>query len=447
MMNIKRCDIDRISCLPDEILTYILSFLSTRNAVQTCILSKRWTNTWASVPVLEFDIDEFVMPKTIDDMYRFWNSTLAVKFVTKFELLVKSVLEKRDTSCVINRFRLRLDCCGIYLPYTQIVADCITDAMKLEPRKCSIILHLCANVNLNTDLIFTCASIIDLQLRLSIKGAPHIAIKPNSINFPCLKTLNLRGSVSISDDFVKKLLLGCPVLEELVLSCPVGIIEICSNTLKKLVIRDWYDGNRLHVCTPYLLYFEIHIIDIYPILDIGEILLINMPSLADVFIYIPNWYDVDYDEYDYISGVPKLIASFSNLESLKLKFDCTDEKALKKELSNCPIFSNLKCLKLVSLGFYVFDLAPFFLHRSPKLQELTLQNFDSWATAPERLSDALVQRAWATTPEGPSDALVQREFLKTVRIVRFKNDNGFVDQLLNILSVHVKIIGEIKQFC
>ncbi|XP_078158191.1 putative disease resistance protein RGA3 [Carex rostrata] len=48
-----------------------------------------------------------------------------------------------------------------------------------------------------------------------------------------------------------------------------------------------------------------------------------------------------------------------------------------------------------------------------------------------------------TTQEGLRDAFVQREFLKTIRIVGFENDNGYVDQLINKLLAHVNIIGEI----
>ena len=62
------------------------------------------------------------------------------------------------------------------------------------------------------------------------------------------------------------------------------------------------------------------------------------------------------------------------------------------------------------------------------------------APIPEELSDA-----WVATLEGLSDALVQQEFLKTVRIVGFKTDNGFVDQLINKLCARVKIIGEIMR--
>ncbi|XP_078164151.1 F-box protein At1g60400-like [Carex rostrata] len=329
MMNTKRCcgdknyDIDKISSLPDDVLTHILSFLSTRKAMQTCILSKRWKNTWASVPILEFNIKEFGLPKIIDD-------EMAVESVIKFGLLVKSALEKRERSCVIKRFQLWLDsgvhwprtyCGRTYWPRTQAVADCICDGMKLKPQECSVKLDSCAKLNLNTNLIFTCASLIDLQLQFYIEDNPFVVIKPNSVNLPCLKTLDLTGDIIMSDDFYKKLLLGCPVLEELVLSCYGGIIEICSNTLKKLVIEGCDEGSsRLQISTPNLIYFEICI------MYFKEILLQKMPSLVNALISVPGWFDQD----QYITGVPKFIANFSNLERLKLQFYFPDEKVLWK---------------------------------------------------------------------------------------------------------------------
>jgi len=43
---------DRLSDLPDYVILHILSFLDTRRAVQTCILSKRWNNLWKHLPSL-----------------------------------------------------------------------------------------------------------------------------------------------------------------------------------------------------------------------------------------------------------------------------------------------------------------------------------------------------------------------------------------------------------
>jgi len=52
-------DEDMISELPDEILCHILSFGTTKFAVKTSILSKRWRYIWVSVPVLQFNQQEF----------------------------------------------------------------------------------------------------------------------------------------------------------------------------------------------------------------------------------------------------------------------------------------------------------------------------------------------------------------------------------------------------
>ncbi|KAK3004073.1 hypothetical protein RJ639_019945 [Escallonia herrerae] len=45
---------DRLSNLPDEILCHILSFLPTKNAVTTSILSSRYFSLWSCIPVLNF---------------------------------------------------------------------------------------------------------------------------------------------------------------------------------------------------------------------------------------------------------------------------------------------------------------------------------------------------------------------------------------------------------
>ncbi|XP_040374743.1 putative FBD-associated F-box protein At5g56440 [Rosa chinensis] len=63
----KPCIEDRISGLPDAILFHIISFLETRDAVKTFLLSHRWNNVWTYVPNLEvyvsspkYDSDEHV---------------------------------------------------------------------------------------------------------------------------------------------------------------------------------------------------------------------------------------------------------------------------------------------------------------------------------------------------------------------------------------------------
>lgn len=46
---------DRISLLPDETLSKILSYLQTKDVMRTMLLSKRFKSLWMLVQRLEFD--------------------------------------------------------------------------------------------------------------------------------------------------------------------------------------------------------------------------------------------------------------------------------------------------------------------------------------------------------------------------------------------------------
>ncbi|XP_074284199.1 putative F-box/LRR-repeat protein At3g18150 [Silene latifolia] len=61
--------LDRFSDLPDFILHHIISFLDTREAYRTCILSKRWAHISATNPIIEFHY--YCEPKS---PHRYWPS-------------------------------------------------------------------------------------------------------------------------------------------------------------------------------------------------------------------------------------------------------------------------------------------------------------------------------------------------------------------------------------
>ncbi|XP_039821427.1 F-box/LRR-repeat protein At3g58930-like [Panicum virgatum] len=72
---------DRLSSLQDCILHCIMSFLTARQAVRTCVLSRRWSNLWRSMPCLDIDQREFDAAAPGASRYRF------VEFVDRLLML------------------------------------------------------------------------------------------------------------------------------------------------------------------------------------------------------------------------------------------------------------------------------------------------------------------------------------------------------------------------
>ncbi|XP_054782750.1 F-box/FBD/LRR-repeat protein At5g56420-like [Prosopis cineraria] len=79
---------DSISNLPDSLLHHILTFLPTREAVATSLLSKRWRPLWLSMPTFDFDCRNF---HSLDSFTQF----------------VDAVLSMTDSKTTIEKFRLR----------------------------------------------------------------------------------------------------------------------------------------------------------------------------------------------------------------------------------------------------------------------------------------------------------------------------------------------------
>jgi hypothetical protein len=76
---------DRISSLPDGVLSHILSFLPTKTTVQTSILSNRWHHIWKHSSVLYFT--EFT-----DEYYHHRYEDKRSELFTSFVVMVNSVL-------------------------------------------------------------------------------------------------------------------------------------------------------------------------------------------------------------------------------------------------------------------------------------------------------------------------------------------------------------------
>nr|XP_027089462.1 probable FBD-associated F-box protein At1g32375 isoform X2 [Coffea arabica] len=213
--------VDRISSLPDSVLCYILSFLpTTKYAVGTSILSKRWKFLWTGVPYLLFD----------DDRVR-----KSPERVRKFEQFVNKVLL---LSTVQNILKFRL-CCGNELIEPFYVNAWISTAIIRNVRVLKVVVFYYRRADVVIELpscLFTCRTLEDLELwdNLDINT-------PNLVCLPRLKRLTLSYVQYRNDESVGKLISGCPILEFLDISRygfdNVTVFVISSPSLKQLRFR------------------------------------------------------------------------------------------------------------------------------------------------------------------------------------------------------------------
>ncbi|KAM7269401.1 hypothetical protein ACFE04_024898 [Oxalis oulophora] len=67
-------EVDRLSNLPDDLMLDILGRMNIKCAVQTSILSKRWTRLWTRLPTLNLNSDMEFDPESYKDfLYSLFN--------------------------------------------------------------------------------------------------------------------------------------------------------------------------------------------------------------------------------------------------------------------------------------------------------------------------------------------------------------------------------------
>ncbi|CAI9109051.1 OLC1v1008788C1 [Oldenlandia corymbosa var. corymbosa] len=95
---------DRISLLPEEILTRIVSFLTLKEAGRTSVVSKALKNAWTYVPELDFN-GLAALREMGDNNYRKGLEIERPKFVK----WVNKVLDSHHKPSELNSFRICID--------------------------------------------------------------------------------------------------------------------------------------------------------------------------------------------------------------------------------------------------------------------------------------------------------------------------------------------------
>ncbi|XP_027349841.1 FBD-associated F-box protein At4g10400-like [Abrus precatorius] len=183
---------DLISTLPDAVLCYILSFLPTRDAVATSLLSKRWETLWLSVPILDIN----------DDTYH--QNDMPLPCFVKFAYAAILALGVHQS---VKRFCLLCEAYDdepSFSDFNLWVRTAIRHGIE------HLHLQMSFSVRLNLPCyIFSLKTLVVLKLNgLSVDSF-------SSVDLPSLKTLHLNRVNILEPRYFVNLLNGCPILEDL----------------------------------------------------------------------------------------------------------------------------------------------------------------------------------------------------------------------------------------
>ncbi|PWA67296.1 FBD-like protein [Artemisia annua] len=271
-------DADRLSNLPEKVVSRILSLMPTKLAVQTCILSKRWRYSWTLVHSLDFDDihhslhnnTQFRRSEVHHSRYGSSRDSLSLEiqrsiqrsiyrsecfsmFVNRvFELLKKSQVEK---------LRLHVDRCYVS---ESAVSEWINKAIMLNVCE----LDIRVNYIEFPSSIFTCKTLTKFTLHFinlywhcpSSMNLPFL--KTLNIDLPFLKTYNIYFRLQNHVDNALKVIHACPVLEN-------------------LSLMSWYNNEDYKFKIPTLKKLKLTIRQSRP--AVNKVIL-NVPNLEHLFL-------------------------------------------------------------------------------------------------------------------------------------------------------------------
>ncbi|CAI8596074.1 unnamed protein product [Vicia faba] len=176
---------DRISEFHDSILCHILSFLPTKHAATTSILSKRWKSLWLSVLTLDFDCESF-------------------KAMASFDYSVHKFMLLRNIGLPILSFRFNCTHCF-----------CVCNKSDVTLFVSYLTNRGIENLNIKNNIILPPSILSCKTLKvLKLIGAIVNSFS-HQVDFPVLKILHLKEMRFERHELLVKLLSGCATLEEL----------------------------------------------------------------------------------------------------------------------------------------------------------------------------------------------------------------------------------------
>ncbi|PRQ33652.1 putative F-box domain, FBD domain, leucine-rich repeat domain, L domain-containing protein [Rosa chinensis] len=382
---------DRITQLPDDIVSHIFSFLPTVDAVRNTLLSKKFNQVWTKLQTLDFDSER--------EFQKCRGGTAFLTFVSR-------VLYFRDGS-EIRTFRLKLS----RKRYLPCVGDWICTAVKRKVVELD--LHLNFDVWTDFELppcIFWCKTLEVLKLNLSPWEVTDDI--PTSGCFPILKFLHVTVfNPSIRE--MEKLLSHFPVLEELTIdgtgedlddfgTCSFQVSASKLKTLR-ISLESLSEPVDIHVNAPQLESLDLQRLGLTNCFLDG-----SANSLVNASIAFREKFEIK-GLFDLSDSTMELLNQVSDVKSLSVSAHCLEDLHLPENYY-LPSFGNVNQLRLAFGDHSCWELLARFLNSAPNLEILVL---DDRTEGHKELSEI----HWNPPEQVPSSLLSN---LKTICFKGFK---------------------------
>ncbi|XP_020871986.1 F-box/FBD/LRR-repeat protein At1g51370-like [Arabidopsis lyrata subsp. lyrata] len=330
---------DRLSQLPEPLISEILCQLSTKDAVRTSVLSTRWRNLWQSVPGLDLDSGTF---STFDAFVSFADRF----FYSHKESWIRKLRVNIHNSSHSKSFPIR----WIDAVSTHRIQHLDVHFAFGRPEE---------SPSLN---IYVCQTLVQLRLRGATLASAEF------VSLPCLKIMQLEYNSYPNEATVEKLVSGSPVLEYLTIITYFDgrrrIFQVRSHTVKRIHINEC---TQVVIDAPLLqcLRATVSIPKNFQFINSAFSGRLDI----DISINGTRWESVICDILTNISRVRDLVISRRTWKEI---FEYSKSGPVPKE--HCGIFQ-FRNLSHLNARFYISDLEtlPTLLESCPKLESLILE--------------------------------------------------------------------------
>jgi len=166
----ERKEEDRLSDLPDEVLQHIMGFLPTKQAIQSCVLSKRWKNLWKGLTTLTFT---------------------SFNGIRKYNRYVSHALSNRDDSIPLHNMHVKV----FNSTTPKVLNNALKYASQHHLQKLTLVMDFKFKKIPNSfiPIVINCKSLTFLNLHANFSRVPLTL--PASLSLPSLKTLLLSNVI------------------------------------------------------------------------------------------------------------------------------------------------------------------------------------------------------------------------------------------------------------